>query len=78
MGSGLAGLNHPWALWGTGSVPGCLDLPPPQLMVWGGCGLCLVGFTREAVGSGLLSRKPLTEGGTAPVELMQLNTRKNK
>ena len=27
----------------------------------------MVGFTREAVGSGLLSRKPLTEGGTAPV-----------
>ena len=67
MGSGLAGLNHPWGLWGTGSVPGCLDLPPLQLMVCGGCGLWLVGFTREAVGSGLLSRKLLTEGGAAPV-----------
>ena len=65
MGSGLAGLNHPWGFWGTGSVPGYVDLPPLQLMMCGGCELWLVGFTREAVGSGLLSRKPLTERGAA-------------
>ena len=64
----MAGLNHPWELWDTGSVPDCLDWPLPQMMVWGvGYGLWLVGFAREAVGSSLLSRKPLTEGGAAPM-----------